>query len=1129
MDSEEKVSMNEIKEKEEENYSMFFGVISSLKLFKDKYLFAGTGNFLSIYNIKENDFLVDKIRIFESEKISKINIFNYTNDNEYIIVLSGETKIKYSFFEINEFKFKFNEIITKSHDYIMDHFYYSNGNEDNKNQYLIIGFINNFIEIYHFNSTNNSFEFIKFLFSSVKCIVYSMTFTINNHLKELNQEYDSILIASGTVFRKVIIWQINYIKKDNQFIKDEKNILELTGHKGVIFSVHFYSNNILCSTSDDRVTKLYKFDLPNKKFVSDDYTGHSSRIWDSKIYEPKNILVSVSEDATALIYNLETKRCIAKLKNAHEGWNIRSVEINENFIWTGGEDGRLIKSKYSCINSKDNNDITNEEKKEIIIQLKNEGKQYELACQKQKQKNFKCSIKVVKFINDNIVIIGTNHGQILGYYFKNNNNAIILFEDKEARVINSIDIIQECNLIIVGLNDGMIVVISYDEINIDNKDNKFESYLIKIFNERVTFISHKILDKEKLFIIISSEKSKIKISLINEYNQKKIIESLSNENSFLFFISPFESQINTFEIKEVINNTNDLIQDKNRYIIFLGDYEGKIYFTQIKNISNKLYLFSNLLKYLHIFKKSIITSIIYSSKQKTLFVHSRNNKFKKYVITNEYSSCFFSLKEIESLSIQGISSYEKLLYQNLSSFEEDKYFIIGHNGRDLIIYDTYQKKIIHKNDVKGVNKPLDLYLDNKANKIYYISCQSETAKIFTIEINQNNTDSKDENHNNDLLISKSYCLPVNGRVIHNIGLLYLQNYQYLLFTAGEDTKIKFYYIHDINNIFLLKGKNNQEKSIIHLGDFKMHDCAVRKITFIHKINNEFYFCSIGAKKEIFLFKLILDDIEKPQFICIENISQNKSNTFKSKSKNKIESIVENSRNMDLCILKLDDNKYEAAITDTIDETSICEINFNNEKNIKSDLSNIKIEKRCLKFNSSNFIPLCICYCTQKFILYGQSNGILRIYNNEIKKENFVKLHEAGINEIKTSPSISDNDTFLIFTCGEDCTLVISEFNITNNTLNIINKIKTLHFSAIKSIDILQNKNELIILTGGYDQIVNAIKYDKSNYTFKIIKTFHVCVSEINSLKGCISLNEKNENILYMTIGGLGIEFLKYKL
>ena len=125
-----------------------------------------------------------------------------------------------------------------------------------------------------------------------------------------------------------------------------------------------------------------------------------------------------------------------------------------------GEDGRLFKSKYSCIKSNDNNNIINEEKKEILIQIKNEGKQYELAWEKQKQKNFKCSIKVVKFINENIDILGTNHGQILGYDFKNNNNKIILFEDKEAKVVNSIDIIQECNLIIVVLNDGMFVIIS---------------------------------------------------------------------------------------------------------------------------------------------------------------------------------------------------------------------------------------------------------------------------------------------------------------------------------------------------------------------------------------------------------------------------------------------------------------------------------------------------------------------------------------------------------------------------------------------------------------------------------------------------------------------------------------------
>ena len=408
--------------------------------------------------------------------------------------------------------------------------------------------------------------------------------------------------------------------------------------------MHFNSNDTLYSTSDDRITKYWKFDLINKTFKSDDYIGHSSRIWDSKIYSPKNILVSVSEDATALIYDLTSKTCIGKLKNGHEGWNIRSVEINDKFIWTGGEDGRLLKWNYLKIkndNINENNDKNNEDKKsEMVIQIKNEGKQYELACIKQKQKNFKCSIKVVKFINDKIVILGTNHGQILGYKYnkyeqEENDNQIIIYEDQEARVINSIDIIKETNIIISGLNDGNIIIISFDDLNFESNTNyNFKSHLIQIFKERVTFISHKILQKDKLFIFLSTEKSKNKIFLINGIYQKNIIEKLKDENSFLYFICPFESQINTFEIKALENNEG-LDLDKNRYMIFLGDYEGKIIFTQIKNISNNLYLFSHLLKYLQIFKKSIITSIIYSPNKKILFVHSRNNKTKKYVLVNE--------------------------------------------------------------------------------------------------------------------------------------------------------------------------------------------------------------------------------------------------------------------------------------------------------------------------------------------------------------------------------------------------------------------------------------------------------------------------------------------------------------
>ena len=95
MEISDKNSIIETNKKMEENNSMFYGVISSLKLFQNKLLFAGIGNFLGVYNIEGKENLIKKIRIFESEKISKINIYKYDDNKTFLLILSGETKIKY--------------------------------------------------------------------------------------------------------------------------------------------------------------------------------------------------------------------------------------------------------------------------------------------------------------------------------------------------------------------------------------------------------------------------------------------------------------------------------------------------------------------------------------------------------------------------------------------------------------------------------------------------------------------------------------------------------------------------------------------------------------------------------------------------------------------------------------------------------------------------------------------------------------------------------------------------------------------------------------------------------------------------------------------------------------------------
>ena len=120
-------------------------------------------------------------------------------------------------------------------------------------------------------------------------------------------------------------------------------------------------------------------------------------------------------------------------------------------------------------------------------------------------------------------------------------------------------------------------------------------------------------------------------------------------------------------------------------------------------------------------------------------------------------------------------------------------------------------------------------------------------------------------------------------------------------------------------------------------------------------------------------------------------------------------------------------------------------------------------------------------------------------------------------------------------------LVSEEILIDNGCLSSVEEIgwyvgKSIYSNSILNKEITQKKSiEMAIHKyRRYDNISDIINDfhlsdNKLDYSFKVITTFHVCVSEINSLKGSISINDNNENILYIAIGGLGIEFLQYKL
>lgn len=138
---------------------------------------------------------------------------------------------------------------------------------------------------------------------------------------------ESFSIALGTIFSGVLLWN-----------SLNRTIISLDHHKGSIFDIDFHEKlNLLASVSDDRSMILWPLDNTEKKIIC---YGHSARIWKCKF--ASNIIATVSEDCSCRIWNFKGD-CIG-IFEGHFGKNIWSLAFDpaQKYLFTGGGDSALI-------------------------------------------------------------------------------------------------------------------------------------------------------------------------------------------------------------------------------------------------------------------------------------------------------------------------------------------------------------------------------------------------------------------------------------------------------------------------------------------------------------------------------------------------------------------------------------------------------------------------------------------------------------------------------------------------------------------------------------------------------------------------------------------------------------------
>ena len=255
-----------------------------------------------------------------------------------------------------------------------------------------IGLANNIVEIWKFKRTTTEQNKDLFLplrlcrLGEVKCITYCMKFygwhheedgvifPIGKNDKTDGTTRDTLMIASGTCFSEVIVWQV-----DTTISEQADNIAQLIqriqGHSGSVYSIAWQHDKsiksdewFLASASDDRTVRVWKMNWDTNFFEQlwCGY-GHTSRVWDVIFLMPPKdakstaalTIASVGEEGIVRVWNITTTETpttattnSSSFRGHYDGlkmclWKIASLTIGAtSSLAVAGNDGGVKLYSY---------------------------------------------------------------------------------------------------------------------------------------------------------------------------------------------------------------------------------------------------------------------------------------------------------------------------------------------------------------------------------------------------------------------------------------------------------------------------------------------------------------------------------------------------------------------------------------------------------------------------------------------------------------------------------------------------------------------------------------------------------------------------------------------------------------
>lgn len=563
-------------------------------------------------------------------------------------------------------------------------------------------------------------------FGPQRCILYSGKFVQYSH--------NQLIIASGTVFKTILLWGIELDTSENWRLF---NIQALHGHDGVIFSVDYNSRfNLLISASDDRSiriwtgsessndTKKVTFWKKNLFDSAHTYYGHKARIWKILSFSlPKPVIISCGEDSSILVWSLLPPYRIVQKKSLFRNNRIWCFEILQHCVAFGGSDSSI---KFIDIDELLAIDNLNLPKKCFQLTLP------KAICYTQVKPT---THRIFSFSTKGDFRLMSEEGDLEKTYLSSNVPLENIFNDYICVAYNG----SRTN-VVIGSKSGHVGLLSVV------KENLNLVYIEKLFNSKIFDVS---FVSEDNFICCLAEGQISMFSL--EGGTLKI------QQEYCFVLPATRHPWTSCGVLQA-------------NVLIVGDYSGNMF-------AFKANLLDPISQFRHIHGPNGTTCVQRHATTNLIYSSGRNGKIIEYLL-EEVDGQIISLQYLRIFVLFPEMDWIGGFHFDSCSPYTLKY-VYGFESKNFHVWDLVENRIVFQEECGGGHRSWDLVIDSQNGKAKLSFAYSSKNKLKCVQ------------HN---LPSRKVCPKLTysslPRKINCCTLLYQSSDFIYFLVAGEDTYIQ---------------------------------------------------------------------------------------------------------------------------------------------------------------------------------------------------------------------------------------------------------------------------------------------------------------------------------------------------